>query len=111
MIRAAALLALLALLAACDPAWTLRVDVKAPDGRPIEGAAVGLVCEGAMRGASMATHSGAAGVAEMSRIGHFPSCDVSVAAPGYETMVIRHGEVCPDGCKYGADIEATLGVR
>jgi hypothetical protein len=107
-----ALIALALLLCACDPAWFVRVDVRGPDNRPIEGAAVGLICPGPMRAASQATHSGPAGVAEMGSVGYFPACDVSVAAPGYETLIIRHDEMCPDKrCQHGTDIEATLGAR
>lgn len=101
------------LLAACDPAWHIQVAVKGPNNQPLEGAAVGFVCYGNMRAASQATHSGPAGIAEMGNVGGFPSgCDVSVAAPGYETLIIRHDEMCPDDrCAYGTDIEATLGLR
>jgi hypothetical protein len=48
----------------------------------------------------------------MGSVGYFPACDVSVAAPGYETLIIRHDEMCPDKrCQHGTDIEATLGAR
>ena len=104
-----ALLVLAVLAAGCDPVWMLRVEVRSADDVPIEGAAVGLICEGPMKPQSRAVHSGAGGVAEMSSVGYFPTCDVSVAAPGYQTAIIEYGDMCPDDrCKHGREIEAVL---
>jgi hypothetical protein len=99
-----------AFTAACDPVWTVRVKVRTPENQALEGAAVGVVCSGSARGASGATHSGPDGVARIGNIGYFASgCDVSIAAPGYKTVVIRHDELCRDrDCSHGTDIEATL---
>lgn len=100
------------LCAACDPAWMLRVEVRSAGDVPIEGAAVGLICEGQMQGQSRAAHSGVGGVAEIGSVGYMPACDVSVAAPGHETLVIRHGDMCPDDrCQHGRDVEAVLRPR
>ena len=106
-----ALLTAALLATACDPAWTLNVEVRSPSSVPIEGAAVGFVCHGSMDRQSQAAHSGVGGHARIGSIGYFPrGCDISVAAPGYDTLVIRYDDMCPDGknCSYGTDVAATL---
>ena len=95
--------------AGCDPVWMLRVEVRSADDVPIEGAAVGLICDGPVKPQSRAAHSGVGGVAEMSSVGYFPTCDVSVAAPGYQTAIIEYGDMCPDDrCRHGREIKAVL---
>jgi len=94
--------ALLVALAACDPIWAARVDVRDPANRPVEDATLAVACpEGnAFSNTSrMMVRSTPQGHAEVGSIGaQFPvGCDVFVAKPGYRTLRIRYSDLCRNG--------------
>lgn len=91
----------LCLLAACDPVWDVRVQVRHPDTAPIAGATVAVACADGnpFPGHAMAVRTTPDGVGQVSGLGRdFPiGCDIYVAAPGFATQRIRYRDLCPAG--------------
>jgi hypothetical protein len=93
-------LAILLIVAACDPVWNASVRLRDPANRPIEGATLAVACredaQGFSRGAHRTDTTGAATVGSMGST-FPPGCDVYVAKPGYQTQRIRYRDLCPQG--------------
>ena len=91
-------LAILLVVASCDPIWNASVRLRDPANRPIEGATVAVACreDNAPREAHRTDTAGAATVGSMGN--QFPpGCDVYIAKPGYQTQRIRYRDLCPQG--------------
>jgi hypothetical protein len=92
------LVALVALLAGCDPIWALNVKVQTPTGEPIGKAALILTdCpdqnthpDGSV--VSLTDAKGEGGVAGMGF--EYPPCNVTIAKPGYITQQTSFDQIC-----------------
>jgi len=93
---------LIALLAACDPAWGVQVHLRDPaSGAPVADATVAVACkdDGGLYPVGWMRKSDAAGDGRVFDLGwQWPvGCDLYVAKPGYETQWIRYRDLCPNG--------------
>ena len=97
--RAAALVAI-ALLAACDPGYTIRGKVHAKDGAPIPNANVTTMCPDG-RDPPWAI-SDAKGTFDQGGIGGFGGdCELAIKAYGYDTAHVPVKSVCTKESRVG----------
>jgi hypothetical protein len=92
-------IALLLLLAACEPVWGVNVRVQHPGRVPIDDATVAVACTDGYYRNGMSVRTTPEGKAFVGGMGHtFPvGCDVFVAKPGFQTQRIRYHDLCPAG--------------
>jgi hypothetical protein len=109
-VRAAWLALLLA--AGCDPVWSLRARVRAPEGRPLAEAALALTCRPEGRGRAALTDE--RGEASFGGLGwELPAgCEVTVARPGFRTHRTSFEALCAPRklaeCHRAREVEVTL---
>jgi hypothetical protein len=84
-------------VAACDPMWGVRVQLRDPANRPIQDATLALACSSSAHG--RVTRTDSAGRGFVGEIGdRLPAgCDVYIAKPGFQTQRIRYRELCAQG--------------
>jgi hypothetical protein len=96
--RSLPFVALVLLVAGCDPVWQLNVQVRTPAGQPVEKAALiltdcpdqnqhdnGTVTE-------LTDKNGEAGVGGLGW--QYPPCNVTIAKPGYITQQTSFDQIC-----------------
>ena len=91
-------LAIAVVLAGCDPVWQLNVQVRSPNGQPLEKAALMLTdCPdqnqhdlGTMT--ELTDKNGEAGVGGLGT--EYPPCSVTIAKPGYITQQTSFDQMC-----------------
>jgi hypothetical protein len=98
--------ALLALIAACDPGFTMQGDVLDGSRRPLPGARVVLVCSGVDQSW---TETDSQGHFHFMHTGVFGSgCTVEVRKPGYKTASFDVLASCTSLYRKGSCEEVTL---
>jgi len=106
---------LAALLAGCDPIWSVHAQLRDPAHLPISGATLAVACpaDAYERGADRARPSDARGEAIVAGLGdRFPvGCDIYIAKAGFHTLRVLYRELCPkgpEGCDRGFDFALVL---